>query len=108
MRPDRSARCEVRNPLLALPAARALIRLPPEARVVIALLLEDLARDARVRAEASWAKHKAPMAAYWKAVSVYARHLARVTRRPPQTGHAPWLEREGEGTSGRTRLRSRP
>jgi hypothetical protein len=51
---------EVRNPVLALPASARLLALP---------------------ADKCWKKHKAPMACYWKAVSVYANHLARVLSR---------------------------
>jgi len=68
------------NPVLALPAARALLDLPPEQRAAIAVLLGDLARDASERAEASWAKNKAPMAAYWKAVRAYAGHIRRAIK----------------------------
>lgn len=78
----RSARlsAEVRNPLLRLPAAQRLSSLPPEVRQILADLLHELACDARDRAEQSWRRHKAPMAAYWKAVSVYAGHLHRMLR----------------------------
>lgn len=72
----RSNRAEVRNPVLALPAAARLRALPAPAREALAAVLRDLSRDARERAEKSWRTHKAPMAAYWKAVAVYARHLA--------------------------------
>lgn len=77
---DRSNAAAVRNPLLRLPAAQRLASLSPEARQVLADLLQELACDARDRAEESWRRHKAPMAAYWKAVSVYAGHLHRVLR----------------------------
>lgn len=43
-------------------------------------MLHDLSLDARGRAEESWRRNKAPMAVYWKAVSVYAGHLRRVVR----------------------------
>ena len=76
--PDRSARREVRNPVLALPAARRLVELDPAARAALRAVLLDLKLDARERAGECWRKHKAPMAAYWKAVSVYAGHLARL------------------------------
>lgn len=76
----RSRRREVRNPILALPAARRVYALPDDQRALLSALLEDLARDAGARAQDSWARHKAPMAAYWKACSVYARHLARLLR----------------------------
>lgn len=77
---DRSRRREVRNPILGLPAARRVLSASPETRALLALLLEDLARDAALRAQDCWGRHKAPMAAYWKACSVYARHIARVLR----------------------------
>ena len=50
------------------------------ARAALRAVLLDLALDAGGRADLSWRRHKAPMAAYWKAVAVYARHLARVLR----------------------------
>lgn len=76
----RSSRRDVRNPVLALPAAERLLALDPAARAALAEILADLALDARGRADEAWRKHKGPMAAYWKAVSVYAGHLRRVAR----------------------------
>ena len=73
----RSSRRDVRNPVLALPSIEALQALPQEAREALALVLADVSSDARIRADESWRKHKAPMAAYWKAVSVYAKHIRR-------------------------------
>lgn len=69
---------EVRNPMLALAGTARLLELDPHTRALLRAVLLDLAADARVRAEDSWRRHKAPMAACWKAVSVYADHLARV------------------------------
>lgn len=63
-----------------LPAAQRIESLPPETRQVLADLLQELARDASARAELSWRRRKAPMAAYWLAVSVYAGHLRRIVR----------------------------
>lgn len=83
---SRSLRCDVRNPLLRLPAADRIAALPPDARLALAELLADISIDARARAESCWRKHKAPMAAYWKAVAVYAGHarrLALATARTP-------------------------
>lgn len=74
---ERASRAEVRNPVLALPAVRRLRALPPESRAALSELLGDLAGDARARAQTCWDSHKAPMAAYWKAVSVYAGHIRR-------------------------------
>lgn len=82
---DRSTRPDVRNPVLRLSAAGALSRLPAETRETIRLLLLELSRDAGARAQQCWTKHKAPMAAYWKAVAVYARHIARALQQRRRT-----------------------
>jgi len=66
-----------RNPILALPSLQRLLELPSETRAHLEALLRDLAHDARVRAEQSWRSRKAPMAAYWHAIAVYSRHIAR-------------------------------
>lgn len=73
---------EVHNPLLALPAVRELLAFPPEVRTALAQRMRELSRDAAGKAEESWKRKKGPMAAYWKAVSVYAKHTGRVLRRP--------------------------
>ena len=78
----RSTRREVRNPVPALPEARHILDIPPPERAILADLLRDLAIDAAARAQDAWRRHKAPMAVYWKACSVYARHLERVLRGP--------------------------
>lgn len=69
-----------RNPMLALPAVHRLATLDHTTRQLVREILLDLKADARARAEASWRKHKAPMAAYWAAVAVYAGHFARLLR----------------------------
>lgn len=74
----RSARPEVRNPLVALPAAQRIEALPEESRAALRALLLDLRNDARARAQKCWRTHKAPLALYWKVVSVYCSHLARL------------------------------
>lgn len=84
----RSDRPEVRNPVLGLPAAGALLRLPPEVRAILARLHYELAADARARAELSWRRNKAPMAAYWRAVATYARHIARAIQPSSRRGLA--------------------
>lgn len=65
------------NPLLKLPAAQALLALPssPE-KALIEQLFREIRGEANKLAEESWRKRKAPMAAYWRAVSTYARHVA--------------------------------
>ncbi len=80
MSTERSSRIDVRNPLLSLPSAVAIRDLPEDARLALRGLLLELGRDAAVRAEKCWRKSKGPMAAYWKAVSVYAKHAAKLTR----------------------------
>lgn len=77
---NRSLRPEVRNPVLALPAARRLAALDPASRAALRAVLEDLRRDAHARAETSWKRRKGPLAMYWRAVGVYAGHLSRVLR----------------------------
>lgn len=72
---------ETRNPVLALPAARALADLDQETRFRLGVLLRQLSSQAREKAEKCWRTHKAPMAAYWKAVAVYARHADVAIRR---------------------------
>lgn len=67
----------IRNPVLELPAVRKLQALPPEQRKLLAELLAELRGDCLEKAEHSWRKHKAPMAAYWKACGVYAGHVRR-------------------------------
>lgn len=64
------------NPLLVLPAGQELMELPAEDRKRIANVMRALRRQANTEAEKSWAKRKGPMAAYWRAVSTYARHMA--------------------------------
>lgn len=77
---SRSLRADVRNPLCGLPAAQQIAALPPESREALRMLLKQISADARVRAEKCWRTHKAPMAAYWKAVAVYANHASRIAR----------------------------
>ena len=77
MSASRSAKAVVRNPVLALPAISALQALSPDSRRALRLVLKDLQADARAKADKCWRTHKAPMAAYWKAVAVYANHTAR-------------------------------
>lgn len=79
----RSSRADVRNPLLRLGAMRTLVATTdPGTLRRLASMLRDLAFDANDRAQRSWRKGKAPMAAYWKAVSVYAKHTAHAIQSP--------------------------
>jgi len=77
----RSNRAEVRNPILALPAARRIAALPPEAREAVCDLLEEMRIDAFARADNAWRKSKPPLAAYWRAVSTYSGHVRKAIRR---------------------------
>lgn len=76
----RSSRADVRNPVTKLAACEKIRALPPEAREALIAVLIDLKRDAAGQAQKCWKKHKAPMAAYWKAVAVYAGHMARAAK----------------------------
>lgn len=74
---DRSSRIEVRNPVVALPGFALLRALDADTRNKLVAALRSIQADARDRADKCWRTHKAPMAVYWKAVSVYAGHIAR-------------------------------
>lgn len=71
------------NPLLKLSATRQLLELPIESRRAIASVLRELRSQANAEAEVAWARRKGPMAAYWRAVATYARHLAHATASAP-------------------------
>jgi hypothetical protein len=77
----REDRAEVRNPVLGLRAFRKFALLHPAALHALAELLHEIHVEAAVRAEHSWRTRKAPMAVYWRAVSVYAGHIRRAIRR---------------------------
>lgn len=66
------------NPLLNTRAGRALMALPVEQRAPLEALFRELRELANIEAEKAWAKRKGPMAAYWRAVSTYARHIAHL------------------------------
>lgn len=69
------------NPLLQLPAGKALANLPLESRLALHDLLMQLRAEANTEAETAWKRRKGPMAAYWRAVSTYARHTAMALRK---------------------------
>lgn len=77
MNTARSVQAIVRNPILALPGAALLQKLPPESRAALRAILIEIRNDCRKRAEDCWKNHKAPMACYWKACGVYANHISR-------------------------------
>ncbi|OVE46722.1 hypothetical protein [Chromobacterium violaceum] len=64
------------NPLLQLPAGQALQALPAEDRRRIEAVMRQLRDQANHEAENAWRRRKGPMAAYWRAVATYARHIA--------------------------------
>ncbi|MBV7454339.1 hypothetical protein KW843_07640 [Acidovorax sp. sif1233] len=66
------------NPLLKLPAGKALQALPAADRQRIEAVMRDLRNQANEEADKAWARRKGPMAAYWRAVATYARHVAHV------------------------------
>jgi hypothetical protein len=74
------------NPILELEAARAAIgELTQDERAKLAGILEAIGRAAERTAQEQWRRRKAPMAAYWFAKGVDARHIARALRwAPPQ------------------------
>lgn len=77
---DRSLRTDVRNPIVGLESFGRLGELSPEAKAALRDVLADIAADSRRRADKCWRTHKAPMAAYWKACSVYAGHIRRAVK----------------------------
>lgn len=76
----RSNRVDVRNPIVGLPSFDMLQALTDTERAALRAVLGDIASDARQRADKCWRTHKAPMAAYWKACSVYAGHIKRALK----------------------------
>lgn len=71
------------NPLLALPAGQALLKLPEADRHRIEAVMRELRDQANAEAETAWRRRKGPMAAYWRAVSTYARHFAHALSKGP-------------------------
>ncbi|MDN7703342.1 hypothetical protein R0290_07700 [Burkholderia semiarida] len=71
------------NPLLRLPAACALTTPPLESRKVLSAVLRALREQANAEAEIAWKRRKGPMAAYWRAVATYARHVAHILDTAP-------------------------
>jgi hypothetical protein len=70
------------NPLLKLPAGQALLSLPEPDRRRIEAVMRDLRDQANKEAETAWKRRKGPMAAYWRAVATYARHVAHALTLP--------------------------
>jgi hypothetical protein len=71
----------VRNPLMKLPEARALIAFleaNPELASKFRDMLKALRKQCHEEAGRSWKKNKGPMAAYWMAARAYVGHCARL------------------------------
>jgi hypothetical protein len=80
---SRSARADVRNPVLRLPEAAALAdwcRAHPEGADHLWRLVRAISAQAHAEADRSWRQRKPPLAAYWRAMGVYARHIAAALR----------------------------
>ncbi|OLU23858.1 hypothetical protein [Pseudomonas sp. PA27(2017)] len=69
------------NPLLNLPAGKALLNLPEADRARLEPVFRQLREQANAEAENAWRRRKGPMAAYWRAVATYARHIAHALRK---------------------------
>jgi hypothetical protein len=76
------------NPLLKLPAGRALLALPAEQRVLVEAVFRELRDQANVEAQKAWDRKKGPMTCYWRAVATYARHMAHALSRATQIARA--------------------
>jgi hypothetical protein len=76
----RSSSAVVRNPVLGLAAAQRLADLDPTCQAALRAVLMDIRAEANVKAEDAWRRRKGPMAAYWRATSTYAGHIARAIR----------------------------
>lgn len=80
MTAPRSTLREVRNPILALPAAKAIMASDAPWRPILRQLLLELRDDCRARAQKAWITRKPPVAAYWAACGVVAGHIAKVMK----------------------------
>jgi hypothetical protein len=75
--PSRSSSPQVRNPIAAMPEVQAaILGLTPRERKALETMLRAMSRNWKAIAQKSWDSSKAPMAAYHKANSINARHLA--------------------------------
>lgn len=68
----------MRNPILSnAEITERFQSLPPESRAALKDFTCWLYRYARIKADESWKRSKAPMAVYWKAVAAWAYHISR-------------------------------
>ncbi len=73
----RSTSAQVRNPIAAdSEVAKIIAAMSPEGRESLRKILKALSASWRSKADKAWRTHKPPMAAYWKAGAVNARHLS--------------------------------
>ena len=79
---DRSNRPDVRNPVLALPEAQAILAMPEcphcGSRSKLRALFLAIRRQAHATADKAWETRKAPMASYWRVVGVLSGHIGRL------------------------------
>lgn len=79
--PVRSERPDVRNPLLGVPGlAEEVATWSPETLACIERAARLCSAHWRVKGDECWKRHKPPMAAYWKAWAVNARHMALICK----------------------------
>lgn len=93
----RSARLDVRNPLLALPASAALVELSTDLGAPLRNMLNSVRGEARLIAGQAWHACQDDAAVYWKCVAVYAGHIAKLIGpcgRAAPLGVLPPLKRE--------------
>ncbi len=77
----RSSRPEVRNPLLALPAAielRELLAANPELRATFKRLARQLKGQCREQEANAYARRKGPLTSYWMSTGTWSGHLANL------------------------------
>lgn len=82
------------NPLLNLPAGRALLALPAADRARIEAVFRELRDQANGEADKAWKRRKGPMAAYWRAVATYARHTAHALSKGQKNQAVAWVTDE--------------
>jgi hypothetical protein len=80
----RSSQPEIRNPLLALPAAQELAQLlaaQPELKATFKRLCRELKAQCRDQEANAYARRKGPMVSYWMSTGTWAGHLANACGR---------------------------
>lgn len=85
------------NPLLDLPAGRALLKLPADERASLEAVLRQLRAQADVEAEKAWKRRRAASASYWRGVATYARHTAQALKLGGARPHAGQSQEQAQG-----------